>query len=76
MSKHRESLEECLKYKDFLDGLTPQEYFEEQKELLFEDVEWWISQLLRVFWRASSHSAPRQAVAAATPALNLFVNVP
>jgi len=28
MSKHRESLEDCLRYKDFLDKLTPLEWFE------------------------------------------------
>ncbi len=31
MSKHKEALEDCLKYKDFLDKLTPPEWFEEQK---------------------------------------------
>ncbi|GMI01633.1 hypothetical protein TrLO_g11103 [Triparma laevis f. longispina] len=31
MSKHKEALEDCLKYKDFLDKLTPQEWFEQQE---------------------------------------------
>ncbi|GMH88802.1 hypothetical protein TrST_g6216 [Triparma strigata] len=31
MSKHKEALEDCLKYKDFLDKLTPGEWFEEQE---------------------------------------------
>ncbi|GMH97021.1 hypothetical protein TrVE_jg4567 [Triparma verrucosa] len=31
MSKHKEALEDCLKYKDFLDKLTPGEWFEQQK---------------------------------------------
>lgn len=31
MSKHRESLEDCLKYKAFLDMLTPPEWFEQQQ---------------------------------------------
>jgi len=30
MSKHKEALEDCLKYKEFLDKLTPNEWFEEQ----------------------------------------------
>ena len=30
MSKHKEALEDCLKYKEFLDKLTPGEWFEEQ----------------------------------------------
>jgi len=33
MSKHKEALEDCLKYKDFLDSLTPPEFFDEQREL-------------------------------------------
>jgi len=33
MSKHKEALEDCLKYKDFLDSLTPPEFFEEQRHL-------------------------------------------
>ena len=32
MSKHKEALEDCLKYKEFLDGLTPAEFFESQAE--------------------------------------------
>lgn len=31
MSKHKEALEDCLKYKEFLDSLTPDEWFAEQK---------------------------------------------
>jgi hypothetical protein len=31
MSKHKEALEDCLKYKEFLDKLTPPEWFERQK---------------------------------------------
>ena len=34
MSKHRESLEDCLKYKAFLDSLTPPEWFEQHKRNL------------------------------------------
>ncbi|GMI18977.1 hypothetical protein TeGR_g8579, partial [Tetraparma gracilis] len=30
MSKHKEALEDCLKYKEFLDRLTPPEWFEER----------------------------------------------
>lgn len=33
MSKLKESLEDCLKYKSFLDSLTPQEWFEQQREV-------------------------------------------
>ena len=34
MSKHREALEDCLRYKEFLDSLTPPEHFEgHQKNL-------------------------------------------
>eukprot|EP00742_Colponemidia_sp_Colp-10_P003580 GILJ01003812.1.p1 GENE.GILJ01003812.1~~GILJ01003812.1.p1 ORF type:complete len:531 (-),score=139.30 GILJ01003812.1:146-1708(-) len=32
MSKHKEQLEECLKYKHFLDKLTPKEWIEQQAE--------------------------------------------
>lgn len=32
MSKHRESLEDCMKYKKFLDMLTPIEWFEAHKK--------------------------------------------
>jgi hypothetical protein len=32
MSKHKEALEDCLKYKDFLDKLTPPEWFEDQRK--------------------------------------------
>ncbi|KAJ1454045.1 hypothetical protein M885DRAFT_582800 [Pelagophyceae sp. CCMP2097] len=31
MSKHKEALEDCLKYKEFLDALTPDEWFVEQQ---------------------------------------------
>jgi len=31
MSKHKEALEDCLKYKEFLDGLTPQEFFDSER---------------------------------------------
>lgn len=31
MSKHREALEDCLKYKQFLDMLTPPEWFEQHR---------------------------------------------
>mmetsp|Transcript_9230 Transcript_9230/g.19522 ORF Transcript_9230/g.19522 Transcript_9230/m.19522 type:complete len:542 (-) Transcript_9230:246-1871(-) len=31
MSKHKEALEDCLKYKQFLDSLTPREFVEDQK---------------------------------------------
>lgn len=34
MSKLKEQLEDCLRYKTFLDSLTPSEYFEEQKALI------------------------------------------
>jgi len=30
MSKHKEALEDCLKYKEFLDSLTPQEFVDDQ----------------------------------------------
>ena len=33
MSKHKEALEDCLRYKEFLDMLTPPEFFEQQKRL-------------------------------------------
>merc|ERR1719181_2177628 len=33
MSKFEEQLEDCRKYKDFLDRLTPEEFFEEQARL-------------------------------------------
>eukprot|EP00904_Undaria_pinnatifida_P004217 jgi/Undpi1/13797/HiC_scaffold_9.g03448.m1 len=33
MSKHREALEDCLRYKEFLDSLVPQEWFEEQNRI-------------------------------------------
>lgn len=36
MSKHKETLEDCLKYKAFLDSLTPQDWFEEQKRVKTE----------------------------------------
>mmetsp|Transcript_10713 Transcript_10713/g.18030 ORF Transcript_10713/g.18030 Transcript_10713/m.18030 type:complete len:252 (+) Transcript_10713:80-835(+) len=31
MSKHREALEDCMRYKNFLDMLTPPEWFEQHK---------------------------------------------
>jgi len=33
IGKHTEALEECLKYKEFLDQLTPPEWFEKQKNI-------------------------------------------
>ena len=33
MSKQREALDDCLKYREFLDGLTPEVHFEENKKL-------------------------------------------
>lgn len=33
MSKHKEALEDCLKYKNFLDKLTPSEYFDGQNKM-------------------------------------------
>jgi len=36
MSKFEEQLEDCRKYKDFLDKLTPDEWFEEQAQLRLE----------------------------------------
>lgn len=33
MSKHKEGLEDCLRYKQFLDMLTPPEFFEQQRRL-------------------------------------------
>ncbi|CAM9780752.1 unnamed protein product, partial [Pylaiella littoralis] len=33
MSKHREALEDCLRYKEFLDSLVPPEWFEEQHRI-------------------------------------------
>jgi hypothetical protein len=34
MSKHKEALEDCLRYKTFLDMLTPPEWFEQHKRLV------------------------------------------
>ena len=34
MSKHRESLDDCLRYKQFLDMLTPPEWFEQHRKNL------------------------------------------
>jgi hypothetical protein len=34
MSKHKEALEDCLRYKTFLDMLTPPEWFEQHKRLI------------------------------------------
>ena len=39
MSKHKEGLEDCLRYKQFLDMLTPPEFFEQQKRLQEEKKE-------------------------------------
>lgn len=39
MSKHKEALEDCLRYKQFLDMLTPPEFFEQQKRLHAEKAE-------------------------------------
>ena len=39
MSKHKEALEDCLRYKQFLDMLTPPEFFEQQKRLREEKIE-------------------------------------
>lgn len=39
MSKHKEGLEDCLRYKQFLDMLTPPEFFEQQKRLREEKKE-------------------------------------
>lgn len=33
MSKHKEALEDCLKYKEFLDSLTPDEWFATQRKI-------------------------------------------
>lgn len=33
MSKHREALEDCMRYKKFLDMLTPPEWFEQHKQM-------------------------------------------
>jgi hypothetical protein len=33
MSKLKEQLDDCLKYKKFLDSLTPPEWFEQQREI-------------------------------------------
>mmetsp|Transcript_2573 Transcript_2573/g.3570 ORF Transcript_2573/g.3570 Transcript_2573/m.3570 type:complete len:416 (-) Transcript_2573:1327-2574(-) len=38
MSKHREALEDCLRYKKFLDMLTPPEWFEKHKRQQEEKV--------------------------------------
>ena len=32
INKHKDGLEECLKYKEFLDGITPKEWFKEKRE--------------------------------------------
>lgn len=34
MSKHKEALEDCLRYKNFLDMLTPPEWFEQHKRMM------------------------------------------
>lgn len=34
MSKHKEALEDCLRYKNFLDMLTPPEWFEQHKRAM------------------------------------------
>jgi len=39
MSKHKEALEDCLKYKDFLDSLTPPEFVEEKIRIKRENQE-------------------------------------
>jgi hypothetical protein len=36
MSKHKEALEDCLRYKIFLDMLTPPEWFEQHRRLMSE----------------------------------------
>eukprot|EP01035_Chromulina_nebulosa_P021547 gene21547-27899_t len=36
MSKHKEALEDCLRYKNFLDQLTPPEWFEKHKQSLID----------------------------------------
>jgi len=36
MSKQREALDDCLKYREFLDGLTPEVHFQENKKLKAE----------------------------------------
>lgn len=38
MSKHRESLEDCMRYKDFLDKLTPPEWFENHHQAFLDRV--------------------------------------
>jgi hypothetical protein len=38
MSKHRESLEDCMRYKDFLDKLTPPEWFENHHQSFLDRV--------------------------------------
>ena len=38
MSKHRESLEDCMRYKDFLDKLTPPEWFESHHKAFLDSV--------------------------------------
>jgi len=37
MSKHKEALEDCLKYKKFLDMLTPPEWFQNHERSLIEE---------------------------------------
>ena len=39
MSKHKELLEDCLRYKAFLDMLTPPEWFEQHKRAIEEEKE-------------------------------------
>jgi len=39
MSKHREALEDCLRYKSFLDMLTPTEWFEQHQQRHQEKVD-------------------------------------
>lgn len=38
MSKHREALEDCMRYKSFLDMLTPPEHFEKYQKLREEKI--------------------------------------
>ena len=33
ISKHREALEDCLRFRDFLDGLTPRDFFDEERAI-------------------------------------------
>lgn len=58
MSKHKEALEDCLKYKDFLDSLTPEEWFIQQRALKLDRQE--ARRVARVAHNAEKREAARR----------------